>query len=129
MSPLPPDLQTEALARWQTVREAFAREGQAFPEPDAQHAPLERALVFSDFIVHQWVRRPALLAELLQGGALQADDPPQEMRQRLARAWQAQIGQALPAPSGAVDLSDGPPKEAVMQVLRGFRQQEMVRIA
>ncbi|MDA8140845.1 MAG: bifunctional [glutamate--ammonia ligase]-adenylyl-L-tyrosine phosphorylase/[glutamate--ammonia-ligase] adenylyltransferase, partial [Desulfobacteraceae bacterium] len=129
MPPLPPDLQTEALARWQAVREAFAREGQAFPELDARHAPLERGLVFSDFIVHQWVRRPALLTELLQGGTLQADDGPLEMRRRLERAWQAQLGQALPGPSGQGTSADGPAKEAVMQVLRVFRQQEMVRIA
>ena len=129
MSPLPPDLQTEALSRWQAVREAFAREGDAFPELDARHAPMEQALVFSDFIFHQWVRRPALLAELLQSGALQADGDPREMRQRLASAWQALLGRALPAPASAVDPADGLPKEAVMQVLREFRQQEMVRIA
>ncbi|MFZ1982820.1 MAG: bifunctional [glutamate--ammonia ligase]-adenylyl-L-tyrosine phosphorylase/[glutamate--ammonia-ligase] adenylyltransferase [Desulfatitalea sp.] len=133
MPPLPPDLQADALARMQAVREAFLREGLVFPEMGSDQVCLERALVFSDFITQQWVRHPALVPDLLQDGDVRSDGAPQGVSQRLSRCWQDRFGQA---PSrwnaddpAAAQQAAGLAKEDVMQVLRAFRQREMVRIA
>ncbi len=129
MPQLPPDLQKEAIERWQTVGEAFDRDGLAVPDPGALRPCLERVLLFSDFIVHQWVRRPTLLTDLIDSGELRSDSGDRPLRPRLTHACQVALGQPLTGDVGAAETFQEPSRETVMQVLRSVRQREMVRIA
>lgn len=130
---LPPSLHADARSRWEAVCEAFERDGRTTAELGPDTGPIQKALVCSDFITQQILRHPELLIDLVQSGDLHADYGSGGYRARLATRWQARFQQALqswdaaPDPSlqaAAAEIS----REAVMQVLRGFRRREMVRI-
>jgi [glutamine synthetase] adenylyltransferase / [glutamine synthetase]-adenylyl-L-tyrosine phosphorylase len=132
---LPGPLHTEAQSRWEAVCEAFARHDCTIAALGPGTAKIRQALVFSDFIHHNIVRRPDLLVDLVQSGDLRAAYPPQAFRERLAAMWQARFDQAPFPWHGGLDLqaaqhaADALEKEAVMQLLRRFRRREMLRIA
>jgi glutamate-ammonia-ligase adenylyltransferase len=127
------DLNADVQSRWQAVTEAFERDGQPLPAPSAELTAVQRVLVFSDFVTRQFVRQPGLLTDLLLSGDLNAAYAPQGFKARLAALWQAQLhhplpqwpANPLPEAAGLAGLT----KEALMQVLRLFRNREMARIA
>lgn len=135
MGSLPAPLQSDARSRWDAVVEAFERERLVLPDLGNHGAEIRKALAFSDFVTHQVVRHPRRLLDLLESGDLYAVYGPDGYRHRLAALWRRHFPQQ---PMGWGDGGvAGPPgqataavhKDALMKVLRLFRQREMVRIA
>ncbi|MDA8137081.1 MAG: bifunctional [glutamate--ammonia ligase]-adenylyl-L-tyrosine phosphorylase/[glutamate--ammonia-ligase] adenylyltransferase [Desulfobacteraceae bacterium] len=133
MLQLPKDLTAEVVVRWQAVVEAFERDGLPLPAPSAELSEVQKALVFSDFVTRQLARQPHILSDLMASGDLKRVDEPQGAKIRLSAVWQQQFRQTLPQwPFGQAPDGGAPAnltKEALMQVLRIFRNREMVRIA
>lgn len=127
MRSLPAPLQEDARSRWQAVGEAFAQKGLPLPDSGTRTDALVAGLALSDFVLQQAVRWPGRMAELLESGDLFAAYGPDGHGQRLDGMWQARFDRPLP------EWADGSappvPKDALMEVLRSFRQREMVRIA
>ena len=124
---LPSELKTDAASRWRALLEAMERAGLLPPLLDKADGIIEQALVFSDFATHQLMRDPSLLGELIASGDLHVAYGPEGMRDRLDNIWQGQ-GHVSPFKMDLSELSGGVSQETLMQLLRSFRQREMVRI-
>ncbi len=109
---MPKVLAELGLAR-EAAWEAAAREhGVRVPEHPRLRSAMRRVFASSAFVHGQCLRRPGLLADLLESGDLLAD-----------RA-EGEIGQAL-----ATAITDVKDEAALRRALRRFRNREMMRIA
>lgn len=111
-SQLPALLQEPAANRWHSFLEAAHTAGARVPADAAFQACTCRVFAASDFVAETCMRRPQLLAELLDCGELLAD------------SWPRVLGQRVAARIGAC----GDERE-LKKVLRRVRQREMLRIA
>jgi [glutamine synthetase] adenylyltransferase / [glutamine synthetase]-adenylyl-L-tyrosine phosphorylase len=134
MRPLPAPLQDDARLRWRAVVESFEREGLVLPDLGAHADQIQAGLVFSEFVTQQAVRHPDRLLDLIESGDLLDEYGPEGHRQRLAQLWRRHFQQELPswgdgAPEVVAGAAAAVDKDALMRVVRAFRQREMVRIA
>jgi len=109
---LPALLRPDLLRAWESFAEAVAASGHTLPQHPDFTASLLRVWAASEFVQQACVRDPALLFELLADGTLLGDYAEDEYRRRLEQT-----------------LHGVREEERLQQVLRRFRQREMVRIA
>ena len=111
-SQLPAVLQEPGAGQWQRFLEAAGAARARVPEDPAFQACACRVFAASDFAAETCIRRPRLLAELLDSGELLAD------------SWPGLLGARVAARIDA--CSD---ERELKKALRRTRQREMLRIA
>jgi len=111
-SRLPALLQEPAANRWHSFLEAAGAAEARVPTDAALQASACRVFAASDFVADTCIRRPQLLAELLDSGELLAD------------SWPGVLGQRV---SARIDACRD--ERELKKVLRRMRQREMLRIA
>lgn len=109
---LPAELRRNLERDWQSFREAAPQGAQRLAKNAALTASLCKVWACSDFIAKACVRYPAMLAELIDSGHLQARCDADYFARQLARM-----------------LADVADDNTLGVALRRFRRREMVRIA
>ena len=107
---------TEHLEKqWQRLEEAFADHAPSLEKLNAltgeDRQQLEKVIVASDYVVDQWVRRPALFPETLEQNPLHHRYQPGELRKRLQEK-----------------LQDVANDNDLDKCLREFRRDQMIRV-
>lgn len=109
---LPAELRRNLERDWQSFREAAPQDAQRLAKNTALTASLCKVWACSDFVAKTCVRYPAMLAELVDSGHLQARCEAEYFAGRLAAM-----------------LADVADDNSLGVALRRFRRREMVRIA
>ncbi len=132
MTALPAVLEKDAQDRWDKVTGALKAIRADWPETRISPDEVRRALVFSDYLIQQCIRWPAMLDDLLVNGDLGCRYKKGDMRRRLAiccrRFFNFPISENQPSDIDSAVLAMAS-KSDMQQVLRRFRHREMVRIA